>query len=252
MLLNLRDTLQKLKGYNNSPFPILSAYLSVSQSTDLAKHFEDMVTSSYPDHKKALVEDDIVYISSFLSTLKNKHKYKAIALFSGGNKLWEVVTTLFDLPESVTIAFSPHTAPLVKALAVYNRYLVILADRKKTRLYTLYLGTIEEKEEFSENDVPQKVRAQGSSELAKKIDRHIKDHLHKHFNLVATHVADFVKRRPLAGVVVGGHKESLHVLEKHLPKNLREKIIGEFIADTDLDTNSVITKSKAIIAKAPL
>lgn len=249
MLLNIRDTMQKLRSYENSPFPILSVYLNITDSKNIADIFTNLITKSFPDHKKVLIDEDIRYITSFLSVLKNKHKYKGIALYSGGNRLWEVITTMFPLKESVTLSYSPNLSPLSQELDAYNRYLIILADREKTRLYTLYLGTIEDKEEFNDADVPQKVKANGSSELEKRIDRHIKDHLHKHFDAVAKRARAFIQRKPLAGVVIGGHKTSMHVLENHLPKVLQKKIIGEFIADTDLDINSVVQKSKEIIQK---
>ena len=114
-------------------------------------------------------------------------------------------------------------------------------------MYTLYLGVIEAQEDFEHKDVPQRVNGRGASERVDKINRHIQDHLHKHFDHVAKRMTDFVQKKPLAGVVVGGHKESMHLLENHLPKDLRTKIIGEFTADTDLDQNSVLAKSKEII-----
>ena len=250
MLLNIRETVRKLQGYNNSPFPILSTYLPVVHGNDMVKKFDYLLNTKIPDHKRVLIEKDIQYTRAFLSDFQSAHKYKGIAIFSGGDSLWEVITTMFELPDGISLDYSPHLIPINEKLEIYNRYLIILSDRKKTRMYTLYLGAIENKEEFSDDNVPQKVRAQGSPELAKNIDRHITDHLHRHFDTVGKRAKAFVERKPLAGVIVGGHKESLPVLEQHLPKSLQEKIIGEFLADTDMNTNSLLAKSKVFITKS--
>lgn len=250
MLLSIQDTIKKLQSYQQSPAPILSVYLGVSDKKEkLPKRFASLLKQSLPEYQEATLRQNIEYIRAYLEQFSSQDKYRGIALFSGGKNLWEVVTTEFKLPDRITLSHSPDLGPLLHELDTYKRYLVILADRERTRLYTLYLGAIEDKEDFRKDDVHQKVKAQGSPELEKNIDSHIRDELQKHFDFVADKVKEFVERKPLAGVVVGGHQTSLHDLENHLPKQIRQKIIGTFTADTDLDDNTLIAKSKEVIEK---
>lgn len=250
MLLSIQDTIQKLQNYQQSPAPILSVYLTVSNKKQtVVKRFQSLLKQSLPEYQEATLRQNIEYIRAYLEQFSSYDKYRGIALFSGGDNLWEVVTTDFKLPDRITLSHSPDLGPLLHELDTYKRYLVILADRERTRLYTLYLGAIEDKADFRKDDVHQKVKAQGTPELEKRFDRHIRDELQKHFDFVADKVKAFVEQKPLAGVVVGGHHTTLHDLENHLPKPIRQKIIGTFTADTDLDDNTLIAKSKEIIEK---
>jgi peptide subunit release factor 1 (eRF1) len=124
-----------------------------------------------------------------------------------------------------------------------ERYLVILADRQRSKFLIIHNGTFEDHSEQFFDDVPQKVKAEYTR--TGKVQRHIADHLHQHLKLVGKRALEFlVKRkiRKLDGIILGSHKELLHQIEKFLPKRLQNQVIGEFVMDIDLPFGDITEK----------
>jgi hypothetical protein len=252
MLLSVRETIQKLQSFTNTSFPIISVYLEVASEEDprplLLKKFRALVQQEIETDKKRF-EQDIDYIDAFLQQYTNTHKSRGIAIFSGGNTVWEVITTPYTLQYKLVIDHSPFLLPILEELSEYQRYLVVLADKKKAKFFTLYLGTLEDQAELTDDAVPQQVKGRNTDSrfAPDKIDRRIKEHMRQHFTHISQKLAEFVEKKPLSGVVMGGHKEIIHTLEKHLPKELQEKIVGEFAAEPDVPINEAVDKSREIL-----
>lgn len=131
-----------------------------------------------------------------------------------------------------------------------KRYLVILADRKKTRFFTIFLGDFENQgEELVAEDVPQKVKAEGYR--PGKIQRHIKDHLRKHLKNVGDKAMDYLianRINQLDGIFIGTHQELFSEIKDNLPRKLKHKVSGEFVTDVNKPlaevTAEVISKFK--------
>lgn len=128
-----------------------------------------------------------------------------------------------------------------------QRYLVIVSDRKKGKYFTLLGDKIEDKGEVVlDEDVPQKVKAEFTR--PGKVDRHIRDHLYHHLRHVGKRAWAYILKkhiRHLSGVIVGSHKELINKTKEFLPVQLKNKVIGEFIASVDFShdelTNRVIS-----------
>lgn len=123
--------------------------------------------------------------------------------------------------------------PKVKDENFYKRYLVILADRKKARIFTIYLGDFEDEgEKIIAEEVPQKVKAEGFS--PGRIGRHIHEHLCRHLKEIGKKTWEYLvekKINQLDGIFIGTHKELYLEVRKHLPKKLQHKVLGEFIME---------------------
>lgn len=111
-----------------------------------------------------------------------------------------------------------------------KRFLVILADRKRARFFTIFLGSFEDSgEELAPEEVPQKIKAEGFR--PGKISRHIREHLFSHLKNVGQKALEFlIKKRiyQLDGVFIGTHKELFSAVKNHLPVKLKQKVVGEF------------------------
>lgn len=125
-----------------------------------------------------------------------------------------------------------------------KRYLVILADRKKAKFFTIFLGDFEEAgEEIVVDDVPQKVKAEGYR--PGKIQRHIKDHLMHHLKKVGEQALQYlIKKRieQLDGIFIGTHKELFADLKGYLPPRLKHKVLGEFSMEPNSDLGKITTE----------
>lgn len=140
--------------------------------------------------------------------------------------------------------------PKVKDENFRKRYLVILADRKKAKFFTIYLGDFEDLgEEIIKDDVPQKVKAE--DHRPGKISRHIRDHLIKHLKYIGDQALEYLikrKIRQIDGVFIGTHKELFSDIKNNLPSRLKRKVIGKFVTEPDEPlgdtTSEIILKFK--------
>lgn len=129
-------------------------------------------------------------------------------------------------------------------------YLVLLADRKMAKLYTLFGESVSVLSEFSKNDVPQKVKhGENAWDAQDKINRHIENHLHQHLVLVAEFVKKYVKQNPVDGIIIGGHKTLFANIKKHIPYPLSKKVVGNFVTELKIPLNAISKKAIAEIEK---
>lgn len=252
MVSSVHDSMNLLAQYNNSPFPIISLYLSVPEKNvnqHLSKKFLELIMLILSKKQLKTLHEDIDYIRAYLAQYRNTHNYRGLAIFSGDNKVWEVINTQFKLPDTLIVAHSPDLEPLEQNLSHYYRYLVVLADRAKARFFTLYRGKIEDEKTIKDPSVPQKVRANEERYYGRsdKIARHIEDHLHKHMQLIAEKIKEFVKDKPINGVIIGGHTTLIHKTEQYLPNGLKKKVIAHFISELNISLTEIAAQSLKII-----
>lgn len=118
-----------------------------------------------------------------------------------------------------------------------------MADRKFAKILTFYDGALEDYVEIIDPSVPQKVKSNQEevmhSDRENKIARHIEDHLRWHLKLISRKVDEFVGTRPINAVFIGGHKNMLHAIRKHLNPKLQNKIVGEFVAGLKVFQNEI-------------
>lgn len=123
-------------------------------------------------------------------------------------------------------------------------YLILLADRKRVKLYTLLHDSVSPLSEFIKNDVPQKVKhGDDTWDAQDKINRHIEEHLHQHLKFVSILVKDYVLKNPIDGILLGGHKDMFEKLKNHLPFPLSKKVIGNFVTELKVPLNTISKKA---------
>lgn len=254
MVSRLHDILRKLETYQNTDYPILSAYFTLPDKQKDSYHslhsqLHESVNLLSANNRAEFVHE-LEYIEGLFSEKKNfNHNSRGLAIFAGGNKLWEVVSTPFELKPVVIVQHSPFLEPIYFNLETYKRYLVVLADREKARFFTIQGGRVETEGSVIDPSVPQEVRANEQNYYGRsdKISRHIQDHLHRHFKLIAQKVNNFVKGKPISGVIVGGHDTLIHKTEQYLPKQLQKKVVAEFISELNTNLTQIASQSMEII-----
>ncbi len=124
-----------------------------------------------------------------------------------------------------------------------GRYLVLLADREKARMFIVKEGKIEEQKEVLDNSVPQNVKAKkidfGRDD---KIFRHIEQHLHYHLQLIAQAALEFSKGKGISFIILGGHKELIPKMKSHLLYPLNKMVKGEFVTELNIPLAQALKK----------
>lgn len=126
--------------------------------------------------------------------------------------------------------------------------MVLLADRKRARMFTLLDGVVKKSEEHIYDDVPQKVRhGDDTWDAQDKIFRHIEDHLHRHLTVVALNASVFAKENNINGIIIGGHKQLFTKIKSHLQYPLNKKIKGTFVTELKAPFGEIIERAKNCI-----
>lgn len=246
--LSLRESIQKLQNYTDSSAPILSVYLDATlPSKELVKNFDHLIEKSLVMRDKILLADNILITRGYLESYHRKHGNQSLAIFSGGDNLFEVISTDFTITPLVSVSHSPYLDPLYEELEEYETYLVIVADKEHAKCFTLHDDQLAFELPLLSDDVPQKMKGRSFEERQDIIDRHIRKLLIKHFEHVADEARHLGEPEEFAGVIIGSHDQLFKDIEEALPKELREKVVGHFNAKASAPFNELLEKSQEII-----
>lgn len=247
--INMR--IKKIKQIKNN-FPVLSVYLGEKgKKSPSAKYFttefKSLVKKNLKEKEKKLFNSDLEKISKYIQEVYDSRGTRSIVFFTAKKNLWEVFEFEFPMQDICKVSDKPYLKPLTTAIKKYKKYLVLLIDRKKARLFTVHLGNIEEHVDVFGEQVPQRVRQINAAWMRQdKVFRHIEDHLHRHLHFIAKKTNEFAKNKHIRFLIIGGHEELLSKTKEHLPYPLSKKFAGSFITELNIPINDVFLKSKKI------
>lgn len=154
------------------------------------------------------------------------------------------------IQSSIVIESDYFIDPLVKITQEFSRYLVAVIERDKAEFFSIFLGEIEKDSEILLSDVPKKIRTSTSDDWhgrrEQKIERHIEDHLNRHFKAVALKIREHLEKNGYSHLILGGHQEARVKFQDFLDKNSAKKLVG-FFNLSHYDHGMVKEKSMAII-----
>lgn len=149
---------------------------------------------------------------------------KALAMFSCAPRgLWQAHALAVRVQDHVGFEPRPDVAPLLGLLDEYERYAVALVDKEKARLFTVFLGEIEESETLKDF-VPGKHDQGGSAQ--DRYQRHHEAHVHWHLKRVAQHLADLLRRRRFDRLILAGPEEAARELQRLLPRAVAHRVVS--------------------------
>jgi peptide subunit release factor 1 (eRF1) len=125
----------------------------------------------------------------------------------------------------------------------FKRYLVILADKRIGKFFTIHMDELEMDGGQVFDDVPSRVKSEDGK--YGKVGQHVQDHVHHHLKNVGEKAMEFLinkKIKQLDGVIIGGHKQFLSQVKHCLPSKLQHKVIGELVTDMHNTTTSLTQK----------
>lgn len=257
MSLDLKDTVKKLKKYKESPSPILTIYFQIPSgeinNEVLTKQIKTLIDNHLSSVQRSEIKKNIEYIEGFIQNYKPKNDEKTLIIFTGGDNLFEVLHLSFETDNYVKYAHDPYFDPLLNMQEKFSRYFIILIDRKKAIFFTLYFDSVESREMIVEDTVPQNVKGRWYEvphvQRDDKVQRHIQDHMDHYFDYIALKAKSFIGKKFINGVIIGGHSDQMTQFEKHLSRELREKVIGRFVSELNVNFNKIIDKSIDAIRK---
>ena len=258
MSFDLSQRIKRLQNYKGSPSPILSIYFKLPvpkrvTNVTIVNKLQTYINANLSYEQREELRNNIELIIGFMENYQQARGERTLAFFSGGDNFFEVLHLPYEIDTVVKYSHDPYIEPLLKSQSDHRRYLVILNERKRAILYTVLSGTLEDQKTITNDTVPQDVRGNWPdsprADRHDKVQRHIREHVHHQFLYIAQKAAEFISKKPIAGVILGGHRTEMSQLQKLLPKQLKEKVVGTFVSDLKTDFNEILAKSKDVIAR---
>lgn len=240
---------------NDETGQILSIYLSSQEKQtpypdELLAQFHSLIHQNLSEDERNKWSKDIGRIEKYLHESFERSNVRSLVFFTSGKKLWQVLQFEFFLTPLVKVLSKPYIEPFEGKADKYQKYLVLLVDRKKAKLFTVHLGKIEEYKNIFDGEVPQNVKAKkidyGRDD---KIFRHIEDHLHRHLQTIAKVTKEFSKGKNIHFVILGGHAEMIPKVKKHLLYPVNEMVLGEFVTELNIPLNEILLHSKKVATR---
>lgn len=245
-----RKDLEELEKFSFEDADVVSLFLNVSpqerkKQAYLSK-FKNML-KGLPD-KSNKCKEDIEKIISFLQSERESFK-KSLVIYSCSKKnLWVRYDLNIEMKDDLIIDKTPYTNPLFDLLDNYQKYGVILVDKRTARVFLVFLGDIEEYGMVHHEDVPGKHKKGGWFALAeKRYERHIEHHVKNHLKDVIDKFDSFLKDKEIRRLIVAGSDEAITEMMNMLPQEIKQKIVGRVNIEKHATKEEVLEKVLPVI-----
>jgi peptide chain release factor subunit 1 len=196
-----------------------------------------------PDTEMEKVREDARKVLNFIK-MDFKGRARGLAIFSCQEAgLWQVYRLPVEVPEICVVNHVPHVSPMLKLVDESRKYCVVVADKEKARLFTMYLGKITEGVDLF--DVVPGWHKQGGWAQA-RFQRHIDDHVNRHLKNVANAIFQYHKAEGFGHLIIGGPPEVRTRLTRILHSYLQKLVAGSIAVDVMANPDEIMKIAKAI------
>ena len=247
--------------YSPTGRSVVSVYLLVDRQRVAKKSYQTRLNSmiaasrekleadaDFDRRQKKEIFDIFEKIEFFVKDKFKADSTRTLVIFASGDGLWEALRIPIIMRSKIIIDPKPHTQNIRSLINNSKRYGVLLINREKAQIYSIYLGGISEYLAALISDVPSKVNFRSQAALReKKILGRLEDKLHHFFKLINDKTMELFKDKRFDYLILGGRKEIIPSFSNYLHSYLQSRYIGSIDAEPDSNINLVSRKANEII-----
>lgn len=217
--------------------PVLSVFLDTDQSREIniERGFEVVLQDMLREIRQKLDKEarqefdaDAERVRQFVEQYRDVKRGLVIFCDASETLLWHRELNV-RVRNGARWDETPSVRPLIEMLDEYERYAVVLTDRKQARFFTIFLGEIEE---HSQAEAPldvTRINAIGTDHIESQmtIQHKADQHAHLHLKNVAELTARRANVREFDRLILAGPEEATSELLGLLPKALRSKVVRQ-------------------------
>jgi peptide chain release factor subunit 1 len=216
--------------------PTLSIYLDIDQSdaANLNRKFEVALFNMLRELETTLdgplqrdFHADAILIQHFVEGYRPRAKGLAIFSDSSEDFFWAYE---LHVPVKTEARWSemPYLRPLLEMMDEHERYGVILTDRSRTRLFSIFLGEIEEYHEALAEANVTRSKTSGRDHIRSQVrnQRRADERALGHLKEIAELMEAVAGRLEFDRLVLAGSVEATNEVYRQLSKSLQGKVIG--------------------------
>ncbi len=239
-----RRQIDRLLEFRNGDYLITSCYLNLDRAKMPAQmlkiRMKDLLQAARRElqakagthEQRESLRRDFERIEEYVMEEITSGQHKALAVFScDGENFWQAYR-LPRMVRNILIAdHDPYIRPLTAILAEYHRYCVVVVDSEQGQLFECYRGEVGEHQTIID-PVPRRVNDGGQGGRDERnIERHRDRAVHHHFQRLADATFALFKQHHFDWLILGGHREVLREFKNHLHPYLKQRWVGDFLAE---------------------
>ena len=239
--------------------PVLSVYLDTDQrkQANLDREFEtalgDMLRAvgaglrdTHGKQRESFAAD-AARVRDFVSSLEPKGK-AAIVFADDSEDFFWAREIMAPVSNHARWSETPYLLPLLKVFDEYERYGVVLTDRERARLFTVFIGAIEEHQEALAPAAVSRPKTTGTDHMLSENRLQSKADMHAHWHLkrVAALVDKFVDGYGYDRLLLAGPVEATSELYHLLSKRSRNRVVRKIALPVTSNLRDVLEETLQI------
>jgi peptide chain release factor subunit 1 len=259
MSTDIRKTLKELAKMQPGGGDVISVYVNASPDGKGRRNYDVFLKKKFSEIEKGLPPRSpeaqafpvaVRKVGRYLADDLRPESRGAAVFVSPARNLFQTFQTALPLANRVVVSRVPFIYPLVRLSDDYGRYGVLISDEQRARLFSIYLGRIEEEAEIVTQ--AESVSAKGYETRKgrlglsdEKHHRHLKDLRAKHVKSVVREVQKFLPP-DTQQVLLAAENGTLAELKKQLPAALAKKTVHTARFDLRSPAKKVLEESLKI------
>lgn len=257
MFMITRENLSELLSFDPEGYLTTTLYLQIDgapqasyviELKDLIKACKNSLENEKlnPQTRES-VNGDLKKIQDYVTLEFSKEGVRTLVIFScAAKKWWQVLTLSLPLRNHLEISSKPYIRPLTYLLDKYSRFLCILVERARARLFEVFAGEILEHTDILD-EVPGKVKMGGFAGYEeRRIERHIEDHVRRHYKHVAEAAMNLERKYQNDHVILGGTEQNTNEFRHFLHSTLQDKLVSTVLEDINANPKAVLERTMQI------
>ena len=215
--------------------PVLSMYLDIDQSkaSNLDRRFEASLEAMLRSIEERLNETpanhfsaDAERVRQYVFGLEPRAKGLIVFCDQSENFFWSREINV-PIRNSARWSETPYLLPLLQLLDEHERYGVVLVDKAYARLFTVFLGDIQEHYEALAPAPVSHVKSTGTDHMLSedRFQHKAAMHVHWHVKDVAEKLEKLAAQYGFDRLLLAGPVEATAELERLLPKRIRSRVV---------------------------
>jgi peptide subunit release factor 1 (eRF1) len=215
--------------------PVLSVYLDIDQSkaSNLDRRFEAALKNMLRSIEERLDETqsnhfsaDAKRVRQYVSDLEPRAKGLIVFCDESENFFWSREIKA-PIKNNARWNETPYVLPLLQLLDEHERYGVVLVDKAYARLFTVFMGDIQEHYEALAPAPVSHVKSTGTDHMLSedRFQHKAAMHVHWHLKDVAEKLEKLFAQYGFDRLLLAGPVEATAELQRLLPKRIRSRIV---------------------------
>jgi peptide subunit release factor 1 (eRF1) len=260
-LVNKGSGLEAILDYIPTGSLVVSVYLMVDGSRVIKKDYQTKLNSMVAATREKIEYDvnlDRSQKKEVFETLEKVRMYindkfradstSTVVIFSSGEGLWKEFRMPIIMRSKIIVDPKPYTQNIRALISNSKKYGVVLLNREKAQIYSIYLGEVNQYLAAFISDVPSKVNFRSQAAFReKKILGRLEEKLSHFFKQINDKAMELFKEKKFDYLILAGRKEIIPRFTSYLHSYLKSNCIGSIDAEPDSSISLVEEKAKEVI-----